>query len=514
MLGHREMTLEDYIGIARRRIWMLIVPPIVVCVGAYFVSRVLPARYASTTQVLVQAQSVSTEIVAPIITGQMNDRLASMKEQILSRTHLQPLIERFGMFNDSKLSSEAKIQKLRDAIQVDPIHAMEDTRASQLPGFKITVTLGSARLAQQVCSEVYLLFSEEEGKTREARAEGETTFLDKVLDDARKKMNEQDGRLATFKARYIGSLPEDEAASLGMINSLSTQLESVTRALDSDLQAKTFNETMLQQQLSTWKNSQNSPTDALNPDTLQDQLKKAQEDLVKLRGQYTDEWPDVKNKVAEIEQLKQKIVAAQTAKPVVKTPEKQAESASAAASTEPPEIMQRRATLNGIEISIKDKTKQQEDLKNKIRSYEARLQLAPVVEQQYRELTRDFTTAQDEYNTLLKQQGTVARSAELDRQQQGEQFRVLDAANLPEKPVFPNKLYFVGGGFGGGLALGVALVLVVEMKDKSLRTEADVDLFLKIPTLAMVPVIDKRSVGTKRFVFANGKDDGSLEANT
>jgi polysaccharide chain length determinant protein (PEP-CTERM system associated) len=512
MLGHRDMTMEDYIGIARRRIWLLVVPPIVVCVGAYFVARIIPPRYSSTTQVLIQGQSVSPEIVPTIITGQLNERLASMKEQILSRTYLQPLLERFSLFNDSKLSLEARVQRLRDSIEVDPIRAMEDTRASQLPGFKITVTLGSGRLAQQVCSEIYLMFSEEWGKSREATAAGTETFLDKALDDARTKMNEQDAKLAAFKSRYTGSLPEDEQASLGMISTLSTQLDAATQGLDRDLQTKTFTESMLQQQLATWRTSLNSTTTGgVSEETLQDQLRKAQEDLVKLRAQYTDEWPDVKNKVAEIDQLKKKIAAAQAVKPVTKP---QTDAASTGSTTEPVPIQQLRATLGSLEISIQDKTRQQQELRSRIHTYEAKIQLRPVVEQQYKELTRDFTTAEKEYSTLLTQRGTAARGAELEHQQQGEQFRILDAANLPEKPLFPNKLYFVAGGFGGGLALGLALVLVLEMKDKSLRTESDVELFLKIPTLAMVPLIDKKSAAPKRFVFATGKDDGSFEANT
>ena len=514
MLGHREMAMEDYLGILRRRVWLLVLPPIVLCVGAYLVSRFLPPRYSSTTQVLIQGQSVPTDVVAPIITGQLNDRLASMKEQILSRTHLEPLLERFDIFDESNLSLEARIQKLRDAIQVDPIHAMEDTRASQLPGFRITVTLASARLAQEVCSEIYRLYAEEWGKSREATAEGTTTFLDEALETARNKMNEQDARLASFKSRYTGSLPEDEQASLGMISTLSTQLDAVTQGLDRDLQTKTFTQSMLDQQVSTWKNSQNSTTGTVNPDTLQDQLKKAQEDLVTLRSKYKDEWPDVKSKVEEIEELKQKIAAAQAIKPVTKPPEKQADTATANSIAEPLAIQQQRATLGSLEISIQEKTKQQQELRNRIQSYEAKIQLRPMVEQQYKELTRDFTSAQDEYNTLLKQRGTAARSAELERRQQGEQFRVLDAANLPEKPVFPNRLLFVAGGFGGGLVLGVALILGIEMRDKSLRTESDMEMFLKIPTLAMVPVINKRSVSQRRFVFPAAKDDASVGANT
>ncbi len=516
MLGHREMKLEDYLGIARRHIWLLILAPIAVSVGAYLVSRILPASYSSTTQVLVQGQSVPTEIAQPIITGTLNEHLASMKEEILSRTHLQPLLEQFNLFNDSKLSMEVRIGKLRDAIQVESIRAMEDTRASQLPGFRITVTLGSARLAQQVCTEIYKLFSEEEGKSREAGAEGITDFLDQSLKNARAKMDEQEAKLAAFKSQYLGSLPDDDKANLAMIGSLSTQLDAVTRGLDADHTSKSFNESMLQQQETAWKAKQSSltTTGGANPDSLQEELKKAQEELVELRSQYTDEYPDVKKKVLEIEQLKQKIAFALANKPATSTPDSQTEAASNATVAEPQEIQQLRATLGSLEISIQSKTKEQQTLRGKIQTYESRLLLTPVVEQKYTELTRDSKAATDDYNTLLKQQDTAVRSADLEKRQQGEQFKVLDPANLPEKPVFPNRLYFAGGGFGGGLALGIGLVLVLEMKDKSLRTESDVEMFLKIPTLAMVPVIDKRSGSSKRFIFPTGKDDASLHANT
>jgi polysaccharide chain length determinant protein (PEP-CTERM system associated) len=515
MLGHRDMTMEDYLGILRRRIWLLILPPIAVCGAAYLVSCLLPSRYASSTQVLVQTQRVPTAIVQPIITGELNDRLASMKEQILSRTHLQPLVERFNLFNDSSLSLETRVQKLHDSIQVDAIQAMEQTRSTQFPGFKITVTLGSARLAQTVCAEISTLFLEEDQKSRESQAEGTTDFLDKALTDARNKMNDQDAKLAEFKGRYMGSLPDDAARTLGMISSVSAQLDAVTQGLDRDFQSKTFNESMLQQQLATWRASQNSATTTgLSSDTLQEQLKKAQDDLVKLRAQYTDEWPDVKNKVSEIEELKQKIAAAQATKVVTNPPEKTTDTASNDSGLEPAAIQNIRATLKSLDLAIRDKTRQQDDLRTKIHKYEISLQISPGVEQQYRQLTRDFTSAQDEYNSLQKSRGTAVRGAELERRQQGEQFHLLDPANLPERPTFPNRVLFAGGGFGGGLALGIALILMLEMKDKSLRTESDVELFLKIPTLAMVPVIDKRSFTGKRFVFTAGNRDGSSEANS
>lgn len=514
MLGHRELTMEDYLGMARRHKWLLILPPVLLCVTAYLVSLLIPNRYASTTQVLVQAQSVPTTIVQPIIDGQLNDRLASMKEQILSRSRLQPIVEQFGLFDNAGLSEEARVLKLHEAIAVEPIEAMQDTRTNQLPGFRITVTLGNARLAQQVCTDITTIFLEENKRNRHATAGGITSFIDQNLQDAQNKMNEQDAKLAAFKGKYLGSLPEDGPASLGMIGSLSTQLDAVTRGLDSDQQNKTFNESMLQQELSAWKASLNGTTET-GPDALQEQLKKAQEDLVKLRAQYTDEWPDVKNKVAEIDQLKQKIATAQANKSAVPNPaDKQPDTSSASSAAEPAAVAQRRAIINVLDISIRDKMRQQDELKKKIQTYKARLQLSPVVEQQYRELTRDFTTAQEEYNTLLKQKGIAVRGTELDETQEGEQFKILDAASLAEKPNFPPRLAIAGGGFAGGFAIGLGLIMLLEVRDKSLRTESDIAMFLNIPTLALVPEMDKRAAGKKRFVFATGKDGGTLAANT
>lgn len=514
MLGHRDLKMEDYIGIASRRKWLLIVPPIVVCIAAFLVSLKIPNRYSSTTQVLVRGQSVPTNIVQPIVDNKLNERLASMKEQILSRSRLEPIVQQFNLFGDTKLSLEEKVQKLHDAIRVDAIEPMQDTQSAQLPGFRITVTLGSARLAQQVCAETTSLFVAEDKESRHATAGGITNFIDQNLEDARKKMNDQDAKLAAFKGRYLGSLPEDGPASLGMIGSLSTQLDAVTRGLEGDLQSKTFNESLLQQQLSQWKASQNTTTIESNPDTLLEQLKKAQDDLVKLRAQYTDEWPDVKAKVAEIEQLKKKIEIAQANKAAAPPADKQTDAGSKGPVVEPGAIVGLRAAINQLDISIKDKTRQQEELKKRIQTYEARLQLSPAVEQQYKELTRDQSTATEEYNNLLKEQGIAARSNELEQTQQGDKFSILDAANLPGSPDFPPRAAIAGGGFAGGLALGLGLIVLLEMRDKSIRTETDIAFFLKVPTLAMVPELDRKVTAGKRFVFATGKDEGAYEANT
>jgi uncharacterized protein involved in exopolysaccharide biosynthesis len=130
-------------------------------------------------------------------------------------------------------------------------------------------------------------------------------------------------------------------------------------------------------------------------------------------------------------------------------------------------------------------------------TYQARLSMTPGVEQEYKELTRDYQTALQFYNDLLSKKNQSEMATSLERRQQGEQFRVMDPPDLPERPSFPNRPLFAGGGLGVGLALGIGITLLLELQDKSLRTEDDVEHFLRLPTLAMVPLISDRK-GVKK----------------
>ena len=126
-----------------------------------------------------------------------------------------------------------------------------------------------------------------------------------------------------------------------------------------------------------------------------------------------------------------------------------------------------------------------------IKLYQARVQASPAVEQEYKLVTRDHQTALDFDNDLLKKRDQSAMAMNLEESQQGEQFQVLDPANLPDKPSFPKVPIFLAGGFAGGLALGLGLTLLLEMQDTSMRSERDVESALHLPVLAMVPVITR-----------------------
>jgi uncharacterized protein involved in exopolysaccharide biosynthesis len=176
---------------------------------------------------------------------------------------------------------------------------------------------------------------------------------------------------------------------------------------------------------------------------------------------------------------------------------------------EPAQITQLRAQVHTAEQVIAEKIKEQEQIKEQIKIYQGRLQMSPMVEEQYKELTRGYQTALDAYNELLKKQNTAQMTKELSIQSQTEQFRVLDPANLPDSPSFPNRPLFALGGLGGGFGLGLAIAFFVEMQDKSLKTERDVEFALRLPVLAMVPAIEP--IATKkggRKGFRGSADSG------
>src|SRR5579862_3589949 len=480
-MTERELTLADYMAMLRRR-WMLIV--VLALVGgplAYGVSRLLPDRYKSQTLVLVERPSVPEKIVASLDNEDLSQRLSSMQQQILSRSRLEPIINQFGLYSGevSKVPMEDLVGQLQKAIEVTPITPMAATQ-SQLPGFYVSVTMGNARTAQQVCTAVTSMFIEENLRLRQANSENTTQFLVTQLAEAKANLDEQDAKLAAFKSHYLGSLPDQERMNLDLLGNQSSQLEAATQALARAQQDKFLAESMLTQQVAAWQATQTGRS----PETLEQQLSALQAQLATLQSRYTDDYPDVIKTKNDIAALKKQIALSANQKAATDGSNTQKNA------LEPPQIAQLRAQVHNLDQVIAEKAKEQERIKQQIKVYQDRVQSSPAVEQQFKELTRGYQTALDSYNDLQKKRNEAEMYADLQRKQQGEQFRVHDPANLPDKPSFPNRPLFAAGGLGGGLALGLGIAFLLEMKDSSLKTERDVEFALRLPVLAMIPEIE------------------------
>lgn len=499
MVRNGEIGLAEAKRTLWRYWWILPLSTIILGVLGLIVTYVLPKRYTSETMVLVEQPTVGPDYVKPVISEDLSQRLASMKEKILSVTRLQPIIEKFGLYagDRSRVHIEDLVERLRKVVEIRPMEPTPGAQSREMPGFYVDVTFNNPQLAQQICTEITSMFLEQNATERKQQAKVTTAFLSKQLEESKKNLDNQDVKLAQFKRQFLGSLPEEQQSNLNILTGMNAQLEANTQALSRAQQDKVFNESLLGQQEANWKASETGQ----NPETAEQQLSALQDQLTSLQSRYTPEHPDViklKNQIAE---LKRRLAEAPKNSPSAKV-------ATQVAAAEPPQIQQLRARLRQDDVSIADLTKRQGQIQDGIRQLQGRVQASPMVEQQLKELTRNYQTAQDFYNDLLKKWQNAGVAGDLVSQQESEQFRVYDPPSLPDRPSFPKKVYFAGGGLGAGFALGVAILYLIVITDKSMHTERDVELALKLPVLALVPVLEVLMQGKSKA----SKSQPSLDA--
>jgi polysaccharide chain length determinant protein (PEP-CTERM system associated) len=485
----------------------IILPAILGSLILLVVALILPNRYESDTLILIQSQRIPNNMVQSVITEDLNARVASLEEQVLSRTRLEAIIKRYDLFKENAggQSMELLVEQLRKSIELTPVKPMVKSRDQTLPGFSIGVTLSTGQLAQQVCGEITSMFIEENLRQREQSAKGTTSFFQAQVNDAKRQLDEQEAKLAEFKTKYMHELPEDTQANLNLLTSLNGQLEMTTQALNRTQQDKTYLESLLAQQEAAWKDAVAAQANKVQtPQTLEQELAAMQNQLVTLEVQDTPDHPDVIKLKDEIAELKQKLHE-RPAPPDAKT------AATADHPTpDPPQIQQLRGQLRAYDDSIRNHTKEQQRLQAELQLLQSRIQMSPVVEEQYKQITRDHQTALEFYNDLLKKRNESEMATDLEQRQQGEQFLIMDPANLPKEPTFPNRPLFALGGLGGGLALGLALAWLMEARDKALRNEKDIEACLGLPTLAMVPSLTTLST-EKQFGSGEARKLGMAE---
>jgi polysaccharide chain length determinant protein (PEP-CTERM system associated) len=486
MVRNGEISIADVKRVLRRYWWIPTFMTLALGGLGLTASLVLPKKYTSSTLVLVEQPTVPKDLIKPVITDDLNQRMASMKAQILSRSRLEMIINKFNLYPQQRAATQMDelVEKLKSAINVELIQPMVGSADHEPPGFNVSVTFDNPQLAQQICQEITSMFMEQNATNRVKQSNKTTQFLTQQLDEAKAKLDEQDKKLAQFKAEHLVSMPEQEQTNLALLSGMNTQLDAATQALTRAQQDKALNETLLAQQETNWKASQ---VGQQNPETQDQELSLLQDQLAALLAKYTPEHPDVIKLKTQIADLKRRMA---------ETPEPKSSQASAqAALREPPAIQQLRTKIKQDDFNIAELTKRQAQIQDQIRAVQSRLQASPVIEQQLKELTRSYQTASDIYNELLKKRENSAMATDLEHEQEGENFKVLDSPSLPTTPSFPKKVVFVGGGLGAGLVLSLGILYLLALGDKALYSERDVEVYLKLPVLTSVPSFDVQADG-------------------
>jgi len=486
MIENRELNVDDYLAMFRRRLWVILIPALLTPLVAFLFSYALPSKYTSQALILVEGQKVPEGYVQPVVTEDLTQRIATMEQQVLSRDRLQPMIERVGLSKGANLDDV--VDEIRQNINIEPVitdlnqvttgtRRKKSGQGSNVPGFYVNFTASNPRQAQQLCNELTSMLLQENLRSRTQVAQSTTEFLSHQVEEAKRNLDEQDSKLATFKRQYLGQLPGDADNNAKLLMALNTQLDATTQAINRAQQDKAYTESLLAQQLAAWNSSQTSS----NPVALERQLSDLQSQLLQLQARYTEDHPDVIKTKADIAEVKKKLAEINDASA------KGTSAEAKASASEPPEIRQLRLQVHQFEDVATQAGREQKRLQDQIKLYQGRLALSPDVEEQYKLLTRDYDTAQKFYQELLAKKSASEMATDMENRQQGEQMRLLNMANLPESPSFPNRPLFAGGGLAGGLVLGIGLALWLELRDKAIRTEQDVEAALEMPILVSMP---------------------------
>ncbi len=491
MITNRERGLEDYLAMAGRHLWLILIPTVVAPLIGFLISYTLTPKYTSTSLLLVQGQVVPSGYVKPIVTERVSDRMIELQQNVLSRNRLQPLVSRLGLARKGK-SEDQWIDEIRDNVQVHKAELNKSSSAvpgesgpggtADVSGFFVSFTTDNPRDAQQVCAEITSLILAENLEVREQIAKSTTDFLTRQVEQSKHNLDEQDRQLSEFKHQHLGQMPGDLDSNLKILAGLNSQLDSMTQQVGRIDQDKSRAETQLAQVLEVWKASQASP----NYGALRDQLIKLQNQLVILQARYTDDYPDVIKTKHLIADLQNKL------KDINKDPEasglsKEDSVPRAGPRLEPPEIVRLREQIRHDDTAMERLILGQKKVQAQIDLYQSRLTQSPEIEDEWKTLTRDNATAHNIYNELLTNESTAEIQTEMERFQEGEQLKLLNPASLPGTPSFPKRSMFALYGLGAGLGIGLLGAGWLEFRDKSIRDEGDVVAALELPMLGSMP---------------------------
>jgi polysaccharide chain length determinant protein (PEP-CTERM system associated) len=475
-------SLRDYIEIAKRRKWWIVIP-FVVCLGlSYGYYKRLPKIYNATTLILVQPQEVPEDYIKPTVKSLVSDRLSTLSQQILSRTRLEKVIREFSLYPNSigKVTMEEIIELMREAVTIE----VQRTRGRDVQNtFTISYEGRDPRKVMLVTNRLALLFIEENLRARERQAVGTSDFIERELSAIEVTLKEKEKDIRGFKERHMGELPGQLDANLRILERLQDQINNNSDAR----KAAEERRIMLQGQISQLSKQGMSVIsgEVVVEDPLMTQLSQLKARLSELQSMYTDRHPDVIDTKVQIAKLEKDIVQQGDIS--------KRENSGVIPAILNPSIARLKGELTEAQLEISRLKVEGESLRNQIAMYERRVENAPKREQELTILTRDYDLLKANYQSLLDKRIQAKMAENLERRQMGEQFKVLDPARMPEKPFKPDprKIMLIGAFMG--LVLGGGLGYMKESMDRSFHNVEEIERFLGLPVIAAIPVIEKET---------------------
>jgi polysaccharide chain length determinant protein (PEP-CTERM system associated) len=498
MLPGKQLGMPAILDILRRHFWKLVVPPVAGLFLALVVSGQLPNVYQADVLIAIVAQRVPNSIVQSTVTIKTEERLDAIQTQVLSRTPLEQLILELDLYRDerARLPLEDVIVKMRADTDVVLERQRVGPRGFEPPhAFHVQFKYPDAKLAAAIAQRLGVSFVDLNARDRGALATATDQFLESQLTQARTRLETQEAKLEGFRQRHGKELPTQMQSNMQAINSAQLQIQSLVEATARNRDRRLMNERIYNELSADAAAPAPLPPVATNeragaPVTTasaEQQLVTARAVLQQLQLRYQPEHPDIQRANRVIAELETKVADERAAGTG-------GASAPLVAST-PAEVSRRdrmrdmRVENDSLDRQIAFNESEERRLRSVVTEYQRRIEAVPGVESEWSSLTRDYDTQMAAYKELLGKSEESKVALDLERRQIGEQFRILDSASVPTRPISPNRLMISGAGFAIGLVLGLGFALLLELRDASFRSEADVIESLSVPVLALVPYL-------------------------
>jgi polysaccharide chain length determinant protein (PEP-CTERM system associated) len=476
-----------YLTVISRRRWFLITPFCVALLIGMALAVKLPKLYEASTLIFVQPQRVPEKIVTPVVDKDVEHRISTLSQQIMSRSNLERVIVNFNLFADPKshdMLIEDKLTILRKRIKVE----VGRTRSSKdTDSFSIIYQDYDPQTTMKVANGLATFFIDENLKVREGMAVGTSDFLDSELESMRKRLEEQEQLLKKFREKNMGELPEQLDSNLRILERLNQQLAQKEESLRSARVSLAALESEIAIKQSALAALAPPPGPIAPGRESEDQmsLEQLKDKFAGLQSSYTDQHPDVVRLKAKIRKLeKQPTGTGQGWDPATANAASSARRYSSAQLNA--EAVRQKTVINGsinaLEVDIFR-------LNQEIRDYQRRVEAAPKREQELLSIKRDYENIRSSYNSLLNRKLEADIAVNMERKQKGEQFQIVDVARLPEKPISPDfrKLFLIT--VLAGLGLGGGVVFFLETTDTSVRRLDKLEEEIGLPVLTTVPRI-------------------------
>ncbi|HEU4891327.1 MAG TPA: XrtA system polysaccharide chain length determinant [Vicinamibacterales bacterium] len=457
----------------RRRKWLALA---VACAGvaaAASGAMALPDIYRSTATVLVEGQQISEAFVRPSVTTELETRIQTIHQQMMSRARLSDLIARLNLYPDVRggVSMDGLVERMRRDVKLSLSGVEQMTGRTATIAFNVSYTGREPRKVAEVVNTLVAAYVEENSRSRERQAARTAAFLKSQLDAVKQEVDAQELRADQFKEHHTAELPQQLEANLSALDRFSTRLR-----LNGEYQLRALERRdRLDRELRTMSSSRGSRVQVDGADGQEPsgpgRLEKLKASLVELRRKYSDRYPDVIR-------LKAEIAAAEASS-----------GTGEATGIEPEEDGERQHTvqaLTGIENDLEALRQEEQLLRRVIQTYEARVENAPKRRDELDQISREYSTSKDRYDTLLKRYEEAQLAESLEHGKNAEQFRVLDPAIPAAHPSAPNRLWLLTLGLFGSLALAFAAIVVAERLDTTFHSLDDLRSFVSVPTVAAI----------------------------